>query len=138
MNFADMITLMVSAFLTVQTVHAVTVFTTGYKELWHTRYAILGDPARGVVTYCNAPSHLWMSRFFSCKLDLYWWRAGQMTTVCGDADGPIGLKAATAARRRYRLVYRCQLDATAYQLGELRAPRDGAAALPEVTTILYR
>ncbi|MBM4253808.1 MAG: hypothetical protein FJ146_17715 [Deltaproteobacteria bacterium] len=138
MNFVDMLALLASAFLTMQTVHAATVFTTGYKELWRTRYAILGDPARGVSTYCTTPSHQWQSRFLRCKLDLYWWQAGQMTTVCSDADSPMSLKVATAARRRYRLVYRCQVDATEYQYGERKVPGDVAVALPEVTTILYR
>lgn len=138
MNLADMLTLVVSAFLTLQTAHAVTIFTTGYKDLWRTRYAILGDPASGIATYCDPPGHLWESQFFRCQLDLYWWRAGQMTAVCGDADSHSGLKAATAARRRYRLVYRCHIATKALQSGEHSATGGTATALPEVATILYR
>jgi hypothetical protein len=138
MNIADILSLSLSALLTLHTVHAVSLFTTGYKRLWRTRYELLGDPAGGISHFCEAGDQKWRSRFFACQLDMYWWRADQITEVCSGAYDRIDLKASTAMRRRYRLVYQCIVGHTKSDGGGVNSKSDATYALPTIETLLYR
>jgi hypothetical protein len=137
MNIADLFAILLSVLMTWHTVLAAQLFRRGYQRLWELRYEILGDPASGLVSSCQGP-HSWRSPVFSCELSVYWWRSDKMTPVCSDHLDSLDLKAATASRRRYRIVYQCQFGKANMAAGAALPGNGVYPVMPPIETLILR
>ncbi len=137
MNIADILALVFSLLMTWHTVIANQLFVKGYQRLWELRYEILGDPVSGLISSCEG-QHSWDSPVFSCELSLYWWRSNRMTSVCSENLSGLNLKAETAWRRRYRIVYQCQFGLKNKAAGASRHRTGVYPLLPPIETVLLR